>query len=275
MDDVPAHIEHTVLGPETKFSDVLEVLDDAIQDGMRACIPPTYVAEAVEYANVPVSTVIDFPHGQGATAAVCEAAKQAWDDGADELDMVCNVGRLKAGEDDTVREHVAEVVASVPVPVKVIVEAPLLTDEELDRVGRLAADADASFLKTATGFSDGGATVEDVERLAKYLPVKASSGVGSWETAQAMFDAGATRIGASSGDVIVREWQEASGERPGDGEDSSENHAERTGSGDCNAIEGGSGGAESGEGGSGEDGFSDGETDDEGTGQHGSGPASY
>jgi|AntDeeMetagen285_2_1112576.scaffolds.fasta_scaffold07171_2 deoxyribose-phosphate aldolase len=221
MDDVPARIEHTVLGPETGWSDVEGVLDDALEYGMRACIPPCYVAEAVEYANVPLVTVIDFPHGQGATDAVCEAARQAWSDGAEEIDMVCNVGRLKAGEDDAVRDHVAEVVASVPVPVKVIVEAPLLTDEELDRVGKLVAEADAAFLKTATGFSGGGATVADVERLAKSLPVKASGGVGSWEEAAAMFEAGATRIGASSGDVIAREWREATGAPAGERADES------------------------------------------------------
>lgn len=215
MDDVPGRIEHTVLGPTTQWADVAAVLDDALQYGMRACIPPCYVEAAAEYANVPLATVIDFPHGQGATDAVCGEARRAWTDGADEIDMVCNVGRLKAGEDDAVRDHVAEVVASVPVPVKVIVEAPLLTDEELDRVGRLVAEADAAFLKTATGFSDGGATVADVERLSRHLPVKASGGIGSWEEAEAMFEAGATRIGASSGDVIVREWQEATANADG------------------------------------------------------------
>jgi deoxyribose-phosphate aldolase len=215
MDDVPARIEHTVLGPETAWSDVAAVLDDALQYGMRACIPPCYVAEATEYANVALSTVVDFPHGQGATGAVCEEARQAWTDGADELDVVCNVGRLEAGDDEGVREHLAEVVASVPIPVKVIVEAPLLTDTELDRVGRLVAEADAAYLKTATGFSEGGATVADVERLAKHLPVKASGGIGSWADAEAMFDAGANRIGASSGVAIVEEWRAATG--AGDG----------------------------------------------------------
>lgn len=210
MDDVPDRIEHTVLGPTTQWSDVEEILDDALQYGMRACIPPCYVSAAAEYANVPLSTVIDFPHGQGVTEAVCQEARMAYDDGADELDMVCNVGRLQAGEDDAVHDHVAEVVSAVPVPVKVIVEAPLLTDEELDRVGRLVADADAAFLKTATGFSEGDATVADVERLSEYLPVKASGGVGSWDEAKAMFEAGATRIGASSGNVIVEEWRDES-----------------------------------------------------------------
>ena len=211
MDDLPSRIEHTVLGSQTRWTDVSAVLDDALQYGMRACVPPCYVAEATESANVPLATVVDFPHGQGATEAVCAEARRAWKDGADELDMVCNVGRLQAGEDEAVRGHVEEVVASVPVPVKVIVEAPLLTDAELDRVGRLVAEADAAFLKTATGFSEGGATVEAVERLAKYLPVKASGAVGSWAEAKAMFDAGATRIGASAGDVIVEEWREGTG----------------------------------------------------------------
>ena len=209
MDDVPDRIEHTVLGPTTRWRDVAAVLDDAVEYGMRACVPPCYVAEAASYAEVPLSTVVDVPHGQGATEAVCGEARRAWKDGADELDLVCPIGRLQAGEDDAVREHVAEVVASVPVPVKVIVESPLLSDAELDRVGRLVAESDAAFLKTATGFSEGGATTDAVERLARHRPVKASGGVGSWAEARAMFDAGATRIGASSGDVIVSEWREA------------------------------------------------------------------
>jgi len=215
MDDVPDRIEHTVLGPTTTPDEVRTCLDEALQYGMRACIPPWALPLATEYADVPLTAVIDFPHGQGQTDSVCEAAKLAWDAGADELDMVCNIGLLKAGEDDAVRDHITEVVASVPVPVKVIVEAPLLSDDELERVGQLVADADAEYLKTATGFSEGDATVHDVEILSKYLPVKASGGVGSWADAEAMFEAGAERIGASSGDTIVREWQaETEGETP-------------------------------------------------------------
>ncbi|MDS0259647.1 deoxyribose-phosphate aldolase [Haloarcula sp. S1CR25-12] len=208
MDDVPDRIEHTVLGPTTGPSDVRACLDTALQYGMRACVPPWALPLATDYANVPLTAVIDFPHGQGATDAVCAAARAAWDDGADELDVVCNVGRLQAGDDEAVREHLSEVVAGVPIPVKVIVEAPLLTDAELHRVGQLVADSDADYLKTATGFSEGGATVEDVATLSQYRPVKASGGIGSWAEAEAMFDAGADRIGASSGDRIVEEWRE-------------------------------------------------------------------
>jgi deoxyribose-phosphate aldolase len=217
MDEVPARIEHTVLGPTTTWADVTTVLDTAMREGMRACIPPCYVAEAADYApGLEVATVVGFPHGQHATASKCEEARQAWEDGADELDIVANIGRLRGGDDETVETDLAEVVATVPVPVKVIVESPLLDESELRRVCRAAVAADADFVKTATGFSEGGATVEAVEIMSEYLPVKASGGIGSWERAKAMFDAGAERIGASSGDVIVAEYREATGERDGD-----------------------------------------------------------
>ncbi|RDI72514.1 deoxyribose-phosphate aldolase [Halopelagius longus] len=199
-----ARIDHTVLGPETTLDDVKRVLDEADEYGMNACIPPCYVAEADEYApDVTLATVIGFPHGQHSTAAKHEEAVDAWRAGADELDVVVNVGRLKAGEDDAVREDIAEVVAAVPIPVKVIIETALLTDEEKHRACEAAVEADADFVKTSTGFADGGATVEDVELMAEYLPVKASGGVGSYEEATAMFDAGAERIGASSGVELV------------------------------------------------------------------------
>jgi deoxyribose-phosphate aldolase len=200
-------IEHTVLGPETTPDDVIEVLDAAIEFGMRACVPPCYLDLADGYApTVPLTTVVGFPHGQHATEVKCEEASAAWEAGADELDVVINVGRLRAGEDEVVTDDIAEVVAAVPIPVKVIVEAPLLSDAELRRAAEAAVAADADYLKTATGFSEGGATVADVEVLSEYLPVKASGGIGSWADAQAMFDAGAERIGASSGDRIAQEF---------------------------------------------------------------------
>jgi len=206
---VTGRIEHTVLGPETTPDDVIAVLDVAIEYGLRACIPPCYLELADGYApTVPLATVVGFPHGQNTTSAKCDEAADAWDAGADEIDMVLNVGRLRAGEDGAVREEIEEVVAAVPIPVKVIVETPLLSEAEKRRAAELVADADADFLKTATGFSDGGATVPDVELLAEYLPVKASGGIGSWADAKAMFDAGAERIGASSGDAIAREFLE-------------------------------------------------------------------
>jgi deoxyribose-phosphate aldolase len=199
-----ARIDHTVLGPTTTIDAVETVLDEAETYGMNACIPPCYVAEAVAYApDVTLATVVGFPHGQHSTAAKHGEAVDAWQSGADEVDMVLNVGRLKAGDDDAVAADIAEVVAAVPIPVKVIVETALLSDAEKHRACEAAAEAGADYVKTSTGFADGGATVADVELMAEYLPVKASGGIGSYEEATAMLDAGAERIGASSGVEIV------------------------------------------------------------------------
>ena len=201
--DVPQRIDHTVLGPETTSEDVLVVLDEAIEHGMNACIPPCYVELAREYApETTLATVVGFPHGQHAPTVKREEAVTAWEDGADELDVVLNVGRLKAGEDEAVVDELAELVAAVPVPVKVIVEASLLTEAEKHWTGEAAVAADADYLKTGTGVT-GSATVEDVALLAEYLPVKASGGIGTYKEARAMLDAGAERIGASAGVELV------------------------------------------------------------------------
>ncbi|WP_254545975.1 deoxyribose-phosphate aldolase [Halomarina pelagica] len=200
-EEFAARIDHTVLGPETTPADAERVVREAEERGMNACIPPCYVA-GVD-AEATVATVIGFPHGQHATDAKRDEAETAWRDGADELDLVINVGRLKAGDDAAVRDEIAEVVAATPLPVKVIVETALLTDDEKRRACAAARDADAAMVKTSTGFADGGATVADVELMAEYLPVKASGGVGSYEEAMAMIEAGAARIGASSGVEIV------------------------------------------------------------------------
>ncbi|MFC6733541.1 deoxyribose-phosphate aldolase [Haladaptatus sp. DYSN1] len=203
-------IDHTVLGPETTFDDVRTVLDDAQKYGMNVCIPPCYIDEASEYApDLTLATVVGFPHGQNTTTAKRDEAEDAWNAGADEIDMVINIGRLKAGEYDAVRHDIAEVVAAVPLPVKVIIETALLSDEEKHKACELAKEADAAYVKTSTGFADGGATVPDVELMAEYLPVKASGGVGNWDEAKAMIEAGAERIGASSGVAIMESFLES------------------------------------------------------------------
>jgi deoxyribose-phosphate aldolase len=199
-----ARIDHTVLGPATTLPDVKVVLDEALAHGMNACIPPCYIAEASEYApSVTLATVVGFPHGQHAPQAKEAEAERAWEDGADELDVVVNIGRLLNREDDALREELEAVVAAVPLPVKVIIETALLDEEAKHRACQAARDAGADMVKTSTGFADGGATVADVELMSEYLPVKASGGVGTAEEAMAMFEAGATRIGASSGVALV------------------------------------------------------------------------
>jgi deoxyribose-phosphate aldolase len=201
--DLAPRIDHTVLGPTTTPADARRCLSEAAAHGTNACLPPCYLGIAAEFPDVTTATVVGFPHGQHDPEAKYEEATLAWEAGADELDVVVNVGRLRAGEDDAVRAELAEVVAAVPTPVKAIVEAPLLTDDELDRACALAAEADAAMVKTATGFADGGATVAAVERMSAHLPVKASGGIGTYDEAVAMLAAGAERIGASRGVDIL------------------------------------------------------------------------
>ncbi|MFC7167642.1 deoxyribose-phosphate aldolase [Halospeciosus flavus] len=208
-DELAARIDHTVLGPGTTIDDVEDVLDACEEYGMNACIPPCYVAEAAEYApDVTLATVVGFPHGQHTPGVKAAEAEAAWNDGADELDVVINVGRLTHGESMAVRNDLERVVAATPLDVKVIVEAGLLTDEEKHDACELAREAGAEMVKTSTGFSAGGAAVADVELMSDYLPVKASGGIGDYETAKAMLDAGAERIGASSGVEIVEDYRE-------------------------------------------------------------------
>jgi deoxyribose-phosphate aldolase len=200
-----ARVDHTVLGPETTLADAERVVAEAAEYGTNACIPPCYVGEVAD-ADVTLVTVVGFPHGQHAPDVKREEAVTAWQDGADELDVVVNVGRLKARDDDAVVDELAELVAAVPTPVKVIVEAPLLTDAEKRRAAEAAVAADADYLKTGTGFS-GPATVEDVGLLAEYLPVKASGGIGTAAEARSMLSAGAERIGASAGVALVEGFE--------------------------------------------------------------------
>ena len=199
-----ARIDHTVLGPETTVADVERVCEQAAEFGMNACVPPCYVPEAREAApETTIATVIGFPHGQNATDAKRAEAEGAREDGADELDVVMNVGRLKAGADEAVVGELAEVVAAVPLPVKVIIETALLDHEEKHRACEAAREAGTDMVKTSTGFAEGGATIRDVELMSEYLPVKASGGIGTYDEAVGMLEAGAERIGASSGVAIL------------------------------------------------------------------------
>jgi deoxyribose-phosphate aldolase len=203
-DELAPLIDHTVLGPETAIADVEDVLDAAADHGMNACIPPYAVEHAADYApEVTVATVIGFPHGQNGPDVKRREGVLAWKAGADELDVVLNVANVKTGRIEAVETELAELVAAVPIPVKVIIETALLTDDEKRDACEAAREADAAMVKTSTGFADGGATVADVELMSGFLPVKASGGVGSYDEAIEMLEAGAERIGASSGVEIL------------------------------------------------------------------------
>ncbi len=202
-EELASMVDHTVLGPETTPGDVRQVLAEAADHGMNACIPPCYLAETAEYPGVMTATVVGFPHGQHSPVSKADEAFNAAKAHADEIDLVANIGYLKADDTAAVTSDIAGVTDGIDIPVKVILQAPRLTETELRRACEAAVEAGADMVKTATGFADGGAARSDVAIMSEYLPVKASGGVGSYETATQMIEAGAQRIGASSGVAIL------------------------------------------------------------------------
>ena len=205
-------IDHTILKPETTQEQVEKILSEAKEyDFASVCVNPTWVslaAESLKDTDVKVCTVIGFPLGANTSAVKAFETEDAIANGADEIDMVINVGALKAGNDALVLDDIKAVVdASGDKLVKVIIEACLLTDEEKVRACQLSKEAGADYVKTSTGFSTGGATVADVALMRKTvgpdMGVKASGGARSYEDAIAFIEAGASRIGASSGVAIM------------------------------------------------------------------------
>ncbi len=212
-------IDHTLLKPEASESDIKKLCNEAIQFGFASvCVNPSWVKKAAEFlrgSNVPVCTVIGFPLGATLPDVKAYEARRSIFNGAREVDMVINIGALKSGDDCTVEDDiraVAEAAHENGVLLKVIIETALLTDEEKVRACLASKNAGADFVKTSTGFAKGGATAADVNLMRRTvgssLGVKASGGVKGIEDARAMFEAGATRIGASVGVKIA---QEASG----------------------------------------------------------------
>ncbi|HFI0795280.1 TPA: deoxyribose-phosphate aldolase [Streptococcus suis] len=207
------YIDHTILKPETTKAQVAQILAEAKEyDFASVCVNPTWVAYAAQElkdSDVKVCTVIGFPLGANTPAVKAFETKDAIENGADEIDMVINIGALKSKNDELVFEDIQAVVAaSGDKLVKVIIETCLLTEEEKVKACQLSKEAGADFVKTSTGFSTGGATVEDVALMRKTvgsdMGVKASGGARSYEDAIAFIEAGATRIGASSGVAIMK-----------------------------------------------------------------------
>lgn len=206
------YIDHTILKPETTQEQVEKILSEAKEyDFASVCVNPTWVslaAESLKDSDVKVCTVIGFPLGANTSAVKAFETEDAIANGADEIDMVINVGALKAGNDALVLDDIKAVVdASGDKLVKVIIEACLLTNDEKVRACQLSKEAGADYVKTSTGFSTGGATVADVALMRKTvgpdMGVKASGGARSYEDAIAFIEAGASRIGASSGVAIM------------------------------------------------------------------------
>ena len=212
--ELNAYIDHTLLKSTAREEDIRRLCAEAREYRFASvCINPCYVPLArrlLEGSGVKVCTVIGFPLGANATAVKVAETEQAYADGCDEFDMVLCVGALKEGRDGYVKAEIEQVVrAAKGRCVKVILETGLLTDEEKVRAVRLACEAGASFVKTCTGFTEGRATVEDVRLMAAHVTggvkVKASGGIRTRADALALIEAGASRLGASSGVAIVTE----------------------------------------------------------------------
>ncbi len=207
-----ALIDHTLLKPETTPMMVEQLCSEAItHEFCSVCILPTFVSQAatlLKDSNVKVCTVIGFPLGATETRVKAMETGVAIEQGANELDMVINIGLIKSSQWTKVEADIAAVVeAANGLTVKVILETCLLSDEEKIEACKICVNAGADFVKTSTGFSTSGATIEDVKLMRKTVGaktgVKASGGVRDYQTACDMVEAGATRLGTSSGLKIV------------------------------------------------------------------------
>lgn len=216
---IAATIDHTLLKATATAEQIKELCAEAkLNHFASVCINPVWVSLArkeLSGSSVHVCTVIGFPLGANASAVKTEEARLAVKQGADEVDMVINVGALKAGDHRTVEDDIRGVVGAAKAGkaiVKVIIETCYLSDEEKRLACELAKKAGATFVKTSTGFGTGGATVEDVRLMKKAIgpdmKVKASGGIRSYHDAQLMLDAGADRLGTSSGITIVSDLPE-------------------------------------------------------------------
>ena len=211
--ELAKYIDHTLLRTDAQRADVAKLIEEAkAYHFASVCVSPiwvSYVSEALRDTGVKTCTVIGFPQGATPSAVKAFETKQAVADGADEVDMVIAVGRLKDGDDAYVKADIEAVVrvARGKALTKVIIETCLLTDEEKRRACLLAKEAGADFVKTSTGFAAGGATAADVrlmrESVGEAMGVKAAGGIRSRVDAEAMLAAGATRLGTSSGVKIV------------------------------------------------------------------------
>lgn len=204
-DQILGKVDHTLLQQTAGWEEIREICDDAVSfHTASVCIPPSYVKQAAEYLNgrIPVCTVIGFPNGYNTTAVKCFETAQALQDGAQEIDMVINLGWVKDGRYDLVEEEIRSVKSVCGEHIlKVIIETCLLTEEEKIKMCQVVTSAGADYIKTSTGFSKAGATFEDVELFAKHVgkqvKIKAAGGISSLEDAEHFLELGADRLGTS------------------------------------------------------------------------------
>ena len=203
--EILAKVDHTLLKQTASWDQIKEICDDAMfYHTASVCIPPCYVKKAKEYVKdrMRICTVIGFPNGNTTTACKAFETKEALDNGADEIDMVINVGALKAKDYDYVEGEIRTLKGICGSRVlKVIIETCLLPDDEKIKMCELVTSAGADFIKTSTGFSTAGATLEDVKLFAEHVGpgvrIKAAGGISSFDDAEAFIKLGASRLGTS------------------------------------------------------------------------------
>lgn len=203
--NILSKVDHTVLGQASTFEDIKALCDDGIKYGCASvCIAPSFVKKAKEYVkdSLKICTVIGFPNGYSTTAVKVFEAADAVKNGADEIDMVINIGMLKEKRYGDILDEINAIKKACDGKLlKVIIETCLLTEEEKIRMCEIVSESDADYIKTSTGFSTGGATREDIALFASHVKegtlIKAAGGISSLEDAEAMIDLGASRLGTS------------------------------------------------------------------------------
>lgn len=216
--DILSLVDHTLLSQQATWNDIKGICDDAVKYKCASvCIPPSYVKPAKEYLGdqMKICTVIGFPNGYHTTAVKCFEAGDAVKNGADEIDMVINIGMLKDKQYDALSDEIKAVRESCKGKVlKVIIETCLLTEEEKIKMCEIVSDSGADFIKTSTGFSIGGATREDIAlfkaNVRNGLKIKAAGGIASLKDAEDMISLGAERLGTSRIVKIIKN-EEAEG----------------------------------------------------------------
>ena len=205
LSQILAKCDHTLLSPTATWADIKAICDDGMKYRTASvCIPAAFVKQAKEYVGgeLAICTVIGFPNGYATTAAKCFMAVDAVSNGADEVDMVINIGWAKEGRFDEIRDEIAAIKAACGGKLlKVIIETCLLTEEEKIQLCHVVSVSGADYIKTSTGFSTGGATFDDVALFAKYVAphvkIKAAGGISSLEDAEKFIALGADRLGTS------------------------------------------------------------------------------
>ena len=206
MKHILSKVDHTLLSQSATWEEIKVICDDAVKFGTASvCVAPSFVKRCAEYLDgkdVLVCTVIGFPNGYNTKEVKVFETKNAIDNGADEIDMVINIGDVKIGDYDKILDEIKEIKAVCgEKTLKVIIETCLLTDEEKKEMCRIVSKSGADFIKTSTGFSTGGATFDDIklfsENVEKHVKIKAAGGISSIDDAEKFIELGASRLGTS------------------------------------------------------------------------------